>query len=119
MTDKKVVKKAPAKKTSAKKTAKKSPAVEKQPVVESPAAPRRSALSLQLRHKLSQGDIGGQVKEAQDRLVELGFDGFRVDGRFGQMMSKAVRRFQDSRGLKITGEINGLTWEALFSGDSE
>lgn len=113
MTDKKTSKKAPAK-----KAAKKSPAVKEQPVVESPA-PRRSALSLQLRHKLSQGDIGGQVKKAQDRLVELGFDGFRVDGRFGQMMSKAVRRFQDSRGLKITGEINGPTWEALFSGDSE
>jgi peptidoglycan hydrolase-like protein with peptidoglycan-binding domain len=114
MTDKKAAKKAPAK-----KTAQKSPAVDKQPAVESPDSPRYSALTLQLRHTLSQGDIGGQVMQTQDRLVELGFDGFRMDGRFGQMMSKAVRRFQDSRGLKITGEVNGPTWEALFSQESK
>ena len=55
----------------------------------------------------------------EERLVELGFDGFRMDGRYGTMMSKAVRRFQDSRGLKITGEVNGPTWEALFSQESK
>lgn len=79
--------------------------------------PRRSALSLELRHTLSSGDIGGQVKAAQDRLVELGFDGFKMDSRYGLMMSKAVRRFQDARGLKVTGDINASTWEALFTQD--
>ena len=114
MTDKKAEKKAPAR-----KAAKKSPAVKKETVSQPTDTPRYSALTLQLRHTLSQGDIGGQVPQAQDRLVELGFDGFRMDGRFGTMMSKAVRRFQDSRGLKITGEVNGPTWEALFSQDSK
>lgn len=79
--------------------------------------PRRSALALELRHTLSSGDIGGQVKAAQDRLIKLGFDGFKNDGRYGLMMSKAVRRFQDSRGLKVTGDINAVTWEALFEKD--
>ncbi len=119
MTDKKAAKKAPAKKAPAKKAAKKSPAVETKPAEELADTTRYSALSLELRHTLSQGDIGGQVPQAQDRLVELGFDGFRMDGRYGTMMSKAVRRFQDSRGLKITGEVNGPTWEALFSQDSK
>lgn len=80
---------------------------------------RRSALALSLRHTLSSGDIGGQVKAAQDRLMQLGFDGFRNDGRYGTMMSKAVRRFQADRGLKITGDINAVTWEALFAQDSQ
>ena len=29
-------------------------------------------------------------------------------------MGKAVRLFQDSVGLKISGEINPQTWEKLF-----
>ena len=77
--------------------------------------PRRSALSLSLRHTLSQGDIGGQVKAAQDQLAKLGFDGFKDDGRYGLLMTKAVRQFQAERGLKITGDINPVTWESLFA----
>lgn len=82
------------------------------------AKPRRSALALELRHTLSSGDIGGQVKAAQERLTKLGFSEFKNDGRYGTMMSKAVRRFQNDRGLKITGDINAATWEALFAKDS-
>jgi peptidoglycan hydrolase-like protein with peptidoglycan-binding domain len=87
----------------------------KKPESKESAKPRRSALSLTLRHTLSQGDIGGQVKAAQDQLIKLGFDGFKDDGRYGMMMGKAVRRFQAERGLKITGDINPVTWEALFT----
>ncbi len=79
--------------------------------------PRRSALSLELKHNLAQGDIGGQVKEAQNALIKHGFTEFKTDGRYGSLMSKAVRRFQDSRGLRVTGEIDSYTWEALFQSD--
>ena len=78
---------------------------------------RRSALALELKHTLSQGDLGGQVKAAQDALVKYGFDNFYVDGRFGSLMGKAVREFQKARGLRITGEINAGTWEALFTNE--
>ena len=88
------------------------------PPVDEPVKARRSALALTLRHTLSSGDLGGQVKAAQDRLIQLGFDGFKNDGRYGTMMSKAVRRFQADRGLKITGDINAVTWEALFTKDA-
>ena len=81
------------------------------------AAPRRSALSLGLKHTLAQGDLGGQVKEAQDALVKHGFTEFKKDERYGALMGKAVRRFQDSRGLRVTGEIDPRTWEALFQSD--
>ena len=77
--------------------------------------PRRSALALELRHTLSQGDIGGQVKAAQEALIRLGFDEFKNDGRYGTLMGRAVRKFQESRGLRVTGEINAATWEALFT----
>ncbi len=87
----------------------------KKPESTESAKPRRSALSLTLRHTLSQGDIGGQVKAAQDQLIKLGFEGFKDDGRYGSLMGKAVRRFQAERGLKITGDINPVTWEALFT----
>jgi peptidoglycan hydrolase-like protein with peptidoglycan-binding domain len=99
-----VTEKAPARKKAVKKA-------------DTSVKPRRSALALELRHTLSSGDIGGQVKAAQDRLVKLGFTEFKNDGRYGLMMSKAVRRFQASRGLKITGDINAATWEALFTKD--
>ena len=76
--------------------------------------PRRSALSLELKHNLAQGDRGGQVEAAQEALIKYGYKDFKNDGRFGTMMSKAVRRFQNDHGLKVTGEINAATWEALF-----
>lgn len=97
----------------------KAPTGKKSKKTEPVVAPRRSALALELRHTLSSGDIGGQVKAAQDRLIKLGFGEFKNDGRYGLMMSKAVRRFQASRGLKITGDINASTWEALFEKDSK
>jgi peptidoglycan hydrolase-like protein with peptidoglycan-binding domain len=81
------------------------------------APARRSALSLELKHNLAQGDIGGQVKTAQDALIKHGFTEFKTDGRYGSLMGKAVRRFQDSRGLRVTGEIDSYTWEALFQSD--
>lgn len=94
----------------------KKPAVKEKiiPVV-TPA--RRSVLSMELKHPLAQGDIGGQVNKAQDALLKLGFDDFKINGRFGSLMSKAVRRFQESRGLRITGEIDSRTWESLFQPD--
>jgi peptidoglycan hydrolase-like protein with peptidoglycan-binding domain len=78
---------------------------------------KRSVLSLELKHTLSQGDIDGQVIKAQTALIKHGFTEFKNDGRYGTLMGKAVRRFQDSRGLRITGEINAGTWEALFTPD--
>lgn len=93
----------------------KAPAKKKAPEAPVEERPRRSALALELRHVLSQGDLGGQVKAAQQALIGHGFTNFRDDGRYGTLMGKEVRRFQASRGLRVTGEINAATWEALFS----
>lgn len=37
-----------------------------------------------------------------------------VDGRFGPQTQQAVRRYQKSRGLPVTGVVANRTWEALI-----
>jgi peptidoglycan hydrolase-like protein with peptidoglycan-binding domain len=78
-------------------------------------APRRSAIALQLKRSLSQGDRGGQVKMVQDELTRQGFWDAPADAHFGTRLGKAVRQFQSHRGLRVTGEVNVATWESLFS----
>lgn len=78
-------------------------------------APRRSALALELKRSLSAGDRGGQVKMVQDRLAALGLFTIDRDGYYGHRLTLAVRQFQHSRGLRVTGDVNVPTWEALFS----
>jgi peptidoglycan hydrolase-like protein with peptidoglycan-binding domain len=95
----------------------KKPSIKKTVAADPVPSVRRSLLWLELKHPLAQGDIGGQVHKAQDALFKLGFDDFKINGRFGSVMSKAVRRFQESRGLRITGEIDSRTWESLFQPD--
>jgi peptidoglycan hydrolase-like protein with peptidoglycan-binding domain len=55
-----------------------------------------------------------QVKEAQSRLAELGYD-IEADGVYGEGTAKAVRRFQRDRNLPDSGELNERTLAALFS----
>ena len=76
--------------------------------------PRRSATALELKRSLSQGDRGGQVKMVQDELSRLGFWDGLSDAHYGTRLGKAVRQFQSSRGLRVTGEVNVSTWETLF-----
>jgi len=54
-----------------------------------------------------------QVKEAQARLVELGYE-VAVDGVYGEGTARAVRRFQRDRDLPADGELNAKTLAALF-----
>lgn len=112
------------KKAAAKKTAKpapvETPVVESEaPVVEAPKpaaktkAPLRSALALELKRTLSQGDAGAQVKQCQELLAAKGFFTSPQDGHYGTRMARAVRQFQSVNGLRINGEINPTTWEVL------
>lgn len=65
------------------------------------------------RHSLDTGDRGVLVMWAQSRLTEAGVYDGPLDGRYSRAVSLAVRRFQDSKGLFVTGVIDRKTWEAL------
>jgi peptidoglycan hydrolase-like protein with peptidoglycan-binding domain len=54
-----------------------------------------------------------QVKVIQIRLGALGFNAGQVDGNWGDGTANAVRRFQQSHGIEVTGEPNDLTLRML------
>lgn len=73
----------------------------------------RAATNLVFRKRMSQGDHGPAVAEVQKLLTSAGeWDG-PADGRYGIMLARAIRKFQGSKNLKPTGEVDLLTWEAL------
>jgi peptidoglycan hydrolase-like protein with peptidoglycan-binding domain len=53
------------------------------------------------------------IKKVQDALNKKGFDSGPVDGVVGPKTREAVRRFQDSYGIKATGQIDNQTLYAL------
>jgi peptidoglycan hydrolase-like protein with peptidoglycan-binding domain len=65
------------------------------------------------RRRLEQGDHGPAVREVQRLLAANGgWDGPQ-DGRYGTLLARAIRVFQGSKGLKVNGEVDVLTWKAL------
>jgi len=58
------------------------------------------------------------VGQAQDRLKAAGFDPGPLDGVFGQRTREALRRYQASRGLPTTGQLDEATRQLLMRGDA-
>lgn len=65
------------------------------------------------RHPLDTGDRGALVLWAQSKLAERGHYAGPLDGRYDLEVNKAVRQFQSTQGLNITGTIDRKTWNAL------
>jgi lysozyme family protein len=63
---------------------------------------------------LSEGDNNKDVKTLQKSLLALG-EGYAVptSGVFGASTAAAVRQFQQSRDLRVTGFVDQQTWDAL------
>ena len=66
---------------------------------------------------LEKGDEGPEVKEAQQALLDKGFDPKGVDGIFGANTEKATKKFQKENGLTVDGKIGPKTKEKLFAKD--
>jgi putative chitinase len=62
---------------------------------------------------LKQGSSGPDVKALQQKLKDLGFDPNGVDGNFGPGTDKAVRAFQQAKGLGVDGKVGPGTQAAL------
>jgi hypothetical protein len=54
------------------------------------------------------------VYEVQIRLKRLGHLKARPNGQFGPKTERAVKRFQRSMGLRVTGKVNAATWKPLI-----
>jgi murein L,D-transpeptidase YcbB/YkuD len=55
---------------------------------------------------------GDEVRQVQQALVKAGFN-IQVDGFFGNDTDKAVRQFQQQKGLTVDGIVGAKTQKAL------
>lgn len=62
---------------------------------------------------IRQGSRGNYVCIAQDNLNTLGYTTGGLDGIFGPQTFRAVRNYQQSRGLAVDGIIGCNTWRSL------
>lgn len=62
-------------------------------------------------------DSGSDVRSIQQALVRNGYS-VDVDGYYGPGTRAAVKRYQSSQGLLVTGQVNTSTWSSLMSGDA-
>lgn len=65
------------------------------------------------RHSLDTGDHGVLVMWAQSKLMKHGYYEGELDGRYDREVTLAVRQFQQSNHLKVTGIIDRKTWICL------
>lgn len=65
----------------------------------------------------SQDARGDVVRQAQQRLIDLGYLRGKADGIWGEKSAAALRQFQKLQGLTVTGEMDDATQDRLFSQD--
>lgn len=52
-------------------------------------------------------------KEIQTALKNAGFYDGKIDGKVGPKTKKAIRQFQEAKGLKVDGKVGPKTWAEL------
>ena len=57
----------------------------------------------------------GEVRQAQERLKEAGFNPGRVDGQLGVQTKEAIKEYQKAQGLPQTGQLDEPTRELLMA----
>jgi LysM repeat protein len=67
---------------------------------------------------LSWGSRGYEVNQLQQKLTDLGYNTYGIDGIFGKNTYSAVTSFQKARGLQADGKAGPATWAALKSGSN-
>lgn len=63
----------------------------------------------------SNGDFDDSIYEIQAELAQLGYFNDDATGYFGDVTEEAVASFQTENGLEPTGQVDELTYAAIFS----
>src|SRR5439155_19115076 len=66
-----------------------------------------------LYHAVSEPLVGDDVRQLQERLLEMGYDVGRADGIYGGRTARAVAQFQREVGLGADGSCGPMTMAAL------
>lgn len=54
-----------------------------------------------------------EIKKIQTALTTAGFDAGQADGKMGPQTIQAIKKFQETNGIKADGIIGKETWEKL------
>lgn len=61
-------------------------------------------------------DSADDIKLLQEKLFQAGFYDGNIDGKWGNMTTEAMKKYQEDNDLKVTGKPNTETWKKLNSG---
>lgn len=89
-------------------------AVAAQTFAQSPAAAPRPATAAWVPPGSPGSPIDGTIFHAQVLLDVAGYPSGVIDGKKGMVFAQALKGFQQSRGLKVTGELDGATRTELL-----
>jgi len=74
-----------------------------------------SGLRMEQEERRGQTDVHpGDVREAQERLKEAGFNPGPLDGQFGAQTKDAIKEYQKAHGLPQTGQLDEPTRDLLM-----
>lgn len=72
----------------------------------------------QVSKSLEKGAKGDEVKEIQERLIELGYLSGNADGIFGNQTEEAIKAFQERNNFKVTGIATSAVINTILSGSA-
>lgn len=73
------------------------------------------AANASMTYVMVPGDRGADVRGLQHRLFQRDLFGARTTGAYDTATQRAVSRFQQNSGLRVTGKVNESTWRKLTS----
>jgi peptidoglycan hydrolase-like protein with peptidoglycan-binding domain len=65
------------------------------------------------------GTLPGDVRQAQERLKEAGFNPGPIDGQLGAQTKDAIKDYQKAHGLRQTGELDEPTRDLLMAQNTQ
>lgn len=74
-----------------------------------------SVADLPIRGTFIRGETSASIKEVQDVLKSLGLYQGAVNGTFGNQTERAVRDYQRTHNLSVTGKLDRATIESILA----